>query len=245
MASKDSIIQVIEARKSVRSFSDRSPDAGVLRRCAGGSAFLRVLDADVLGSGRVGSYGVITGRPSYVAVVCRESDLLQAGIDGERMVLALTAEGLGTCWLGGTFNRGRVAAALGDMAEGESCVAVIAVGYARDRRGLVDRMMRAVVHADSRMCVSDFIIAGAAPPYLTDTLEAVRLAPSAANRQPWRFAFNPSGTVDVYGVRKDSFMMLDVCIALAHFLAVSPGYSVGPNTHVHPLLEAIVTLTPV
>lgn len=244
MANKDSIIQVIETRKSVRSFTDETPSADILCRCgAESSPYLKVVDAAAIGNGRVGTYGVISGRPAYVAVVCKDDEQVQAGIDGERMVLALTELGIGTCWLGGTFSRQRVTEAVA-VPDGARCVTVIAAGYARQHRGLVERVMRTSVRADHRMCVSDFIIAGVAPRELDSALEAVRLAPSACNRQPWRFAFNLSGSIDVYGTPSDSFMKLDVGIALAHFLAVQPHYRMTENTHYIPKLTAITTLIP-
>lgn len=229
----------------MRSFTDSTPSPDILCRCgAESSPYLRIIDPGTLGNGRIGSYGVISGRPAYVAVVCKDDELVQAGIDGERMVLALTGHGLGTCWLGGTFNRPRVLAAMPPLPDGVKCVAVIAVGYPKQHRGLVERVMRKAVRADHRMCVSDFIIAGAAPAYLAAALEAVRMAPSACNRQPWRFAFNPSGSIDVYGTPSDSFMTLDVGIALAHFLAVAPQYKLVGNDHPHPTLTPVATLIP-
>lgn len=50
------------------------------------------------------------------------------GYRGEEAVLAATAKGLGTCWVGGTYNR-RAALRLIGLEEGEVLYAVIAVGH--------------------------------------------------------------------------------------------------------------------
>lgn len=237
-------IAAIEWRESVRSFTSDTPSLDELKACgAGMSPYLRVIAKSLEGE-KVGSYGIISGSPAYVAVVCRDDELLEAGMAGERMVIELSARGLGTCWLGGTFDRPAVVEALTPMAPGERCAAIIAVGHAAPRRRMVERVMRMAVRSSKRRCVSDFIIAGAAPERLGAALEAVRLAPSACNRQPWRFAFNPAGSIDVYGTPSDRFMMLDVGIALAHFLAVEPGYRIEPNHHPHPTLVPVATLVP-
>ena len=108
-------------------------------------------------------------------------------------MLQATARGLGTCWLGGFFNRGGFARVLGLRAE-ESLPAVIAVGRPAGREGLVDLAFHLATASRSRRPWSALFFDGradrplepeAAGPW-REPLEMVRLAPSANNRQPWR-----------------------------------------------------------
>lgn len=237
----------IESRRSTRTFTGATPGEDILRECGAGILpHIFLLPAGTLRHGKVGTYGIIKGMPAYVAVVHRRDDTpdtLAAGIDGERFVLECTRRGLGTCWLGGTFNRSDVRRALPDLGPGDTIAAVIATGTPADSPRLLDRLMRKAARSDSRRPLADIVIAGDVPPSLTKALEAVRLAPSVTNRQPWRLAFNRDGSIDIYGDPRDSFMTLDTGIALSHFLALAPGYTICPPRSTHPRLTPIAHLT--
>lgn len=241
------LTQAIETRRSTRTFTGPAPDEALLRLCgAGAGTHVLPLPAGTLRHGKVGTYGIIKGSPAYVAVVHRAddtADTLRAGIEGERFVLECTRLGLGTCWLGGTFNRTDVRRALPGLPDGHTVAAVIAVGTPASSPRLLDRLMRKVARSDNRRPLADIIIAGEAPAALTKALEALRLAPSAANRQPWRLAFNRDGSIDVYGDPRDSFMTLDTGIALAHFLALAPAFTLLPPRSTHPTLTPLAHLS--
>lgn len=233
--------EAIQKRTSTRTFTDETPAAAIIDEVCRPYSCLRPLDAGVVGNGKVGTYGVIKGRPAYVAVIA--GDEFRAGLEGERAVIEFTRRGLGTCWLGGTFNS-RLAGKAVSVAAGERIVAVIAVGHPAPRRRVLESVMRLAVRSSSRKAVPSLIIAGVPAPQLARAMEAVSLAPSACNRQPWRFAFNTSGHIDVYGDPSDSFVKLDVGIAVAHFLMVRPDYRLAPSPGNHPKLTAITTLLP-
>jgi len=120
-------------------------------------------------------------------------DMEDYGYVFERAVLSATALGLGTCWLGASFNRSGFAAKI-NLAEGEILPAVSPVGYVASRRTVVDAVTRFFARAKRRKPWKELFFDGdfgrpltreAAGPY-ADVLEMVRLAPSASNRQPWR-----------------------------------------------------------
>ncbi len=239
------VSEAISMRRSVRTFTNDRPSGAILQECgAGRTPYVRLITSDI-GGGRVGTYGVIKGTPAYVAVVYDKenvSDSIRAGIEGERFVLECTRRGLGTCWLGGTFSRSDVRAVLHGIPGGAGVGCVIAVGHPAERPGLVERIMRKAVGADNRRPLSELVVAGAVPDHLLAAMEAVRRAPSATNRQPWRFAFCPGGSVDVYGDRRDPFMTLDVGIALCHFLAIAPQYALSPPENNHPTLAPLASM---
>lgn len=233
--------EAIAVRRSVRTFIDETPAPGVIEEVCRGKSCLAPIDASLIGSGRVGTYGVIKGRPAYIAVIA--GDELKAGIEGEQAVIELTQRGLGTCWLGGTFDRKSVREAL-KLPDGRRVAAVIAAGTPAGHTRLTERIMRMAVGAGNRKTIGELTIAGTAPEYLQAALTALRLAPSACNRQPWRLAFNPGGSVDVYATPSDSFMLLDTGIAISHFLMLRPDYRLAPNNNPHPTLTPVATLKP-
>ena len=80
-------LDTIKQRCSSRSFTNDTPSADLLRQLCAFSPYLQVIDPEAIGNARIGTYGVITGRPAYVAAV---GNPLQAGIDGEKLVIELT-----------------------------------------------------------------------------------------------------------------------------------------------------------
>ena len=87
-----------------------------------------VLDNGEAFNGFRKSYGMFSGVKNYVALICDKTNALhleKLGYYGEWLVLNATMRGLGTCWVGGTFDR---AACPVDLAKGESVVGAITVG---------------------------------------------------------------------------------------------------------------------
>jgi hypothetical protein len=143
----------------------------------------------------LGTYGFIQGATGFIVGAVQDGlkNLEDFGYCMEQVVLLATDLGLGTCWLGGTFNRSTFAARAG-LRAGEQMPAVTAVGYIAARRGLMDRIIRRGAGSDRRypwshqfFCsrLDQPLSAKDAGPY-AQALEMVRLAPSASNKQPWR-----------------------------------------------------------
>ncbi len=63
---------------------------------------------------KLGTYGVIKGANYFLAAVCEKDDLslIALGYTLEKVILYCTSLGLGTVWLGGTFNKGEFAKAM-------------------------------------------------------------------------------------------------------------------------------------
>ena len=141
----------------------------------------------------LGTYGFVSGATAFVvgAVLNQDQSLEDYGHALERVVLGATEMGLGTCWLGGTFNKSRFAEAI-EVLPAESVPAVVALGHPviGAERGL----FRRVVGAFERLPWSELFFDGSFSTPLTREragpwaapLETVRIAPSASNRQPWR-----------------------------------------------------------
>lgn len=174
-----------------------------------------------LGDSVGGAYGRVEGAPWTAAIVAPDGADVEAGYVGEALVLEATRLGLGTCWVAGMFDRD-AAARLADPGPGERVVAVTPVGYPLERKAMVERLMSAAVRSAARRQVEDIapglVRTGGAswPAWAVSAVEAARLAPSGANRQPWRFRLDGSGLVLATAADAYWTAPIDCGIAMLH-----------------------------
>jgi len=104
--------------------------------------FMKVLDqTTIVAMSNMTKYrGVVAGAPAVIAVFLdseamydRTKDLMSAGAAIENLLLAATAMGLGTCWLGEILARREDVEALLEVGDDLELVAVIAVGRPTER----------------------------------------------------------------------------------------------------------------
>ena len=142
---------------------------------------------------RLGTYGFIKGAAGFLVGAVRKGprDLEDYGYLLEEVVLHATGMGLGTCWLGGTFTRSTFTSRFGGVDRDETIPAVVSIGYpADDGAGRI----REREQGTRRFPPDELFFAGVwAEPLgreraegYDEVLEAVRMAPSATNKQPWR-----------------------------------------------------------
>jgi nitroreductase len=247
------VTELIRARSSWRSFDGRALEPGDRARL---EEFIAALEAGPFG-GRVrlqlvessagdraelkklGTYGMVKGARTFLAGAIRQGPMAMEdyGCAFERVVIKATALGLGTCWLGASFNRSAFAARI-NLGEGEILPAVSPVGYVASRRTVVDAVTRFFARAKRRKPWGKLFFDGEfgrplsredAGPY-ANVLEMVRLAPSASNRQPWRIVKEAGRDVFHLFLRRTSgynsrlinvpggdLQRLDMGIAICHF----------------------------
>jgi nitroreductase len=147
-----------------------------------------------------GSYGFIRGAPMALAFVGdRNNPHAQeaVGYTGEGLILEATALGLSTCWVAGFF-RPAVVAEFIHLSPDEKVPAVSPLGYSLHSRTLGERMVSRIARSRRRNPLSA-VAAGlpesAWPSWVKPALEAARVSPSAANRQPWRFQIEPNAII--------------------------------------------------
>jgi nitroreductase len=202
-------------------------------------ALLDAVEVGAEGSAKLGTYGVIRNPPCFLAGAVRagEGDMEDFGYIFEHAILKATELGLQTCWLGGTLQRGRFGERL-QAAEDELVPAVSPVGYARQRRSLVDLTFRAVAGSGNRKPWAELFFDGDFSRPLSPeaagaqarALEMVRLGPSASNHQPWRIVRDRDGaTLHLYLCRTAGYgrlfavdlQRIDMGIAMSHLELVS------------------------
>jgi hypothetical protein len=176
--------------------------------------------------GIVASYGKVKGAQALIAFIGDTDDTYvneKIGYTGEGIMLEATAMGLGTCWVGGSmfFRRGLAESIVG-AGKNERVFAVTPVGYAAKEFSREERVQTVFGMFHRRKPLAE-MVSGLDekewPDWIKAALEAARLAPSAVNRQPWRFHVEPNGiTVSVdsslveWGISK----RLDCGIAMLH-----------------------------
>jgi nitroreductase len=161
-------------------------------------ARFKLIAAENLNDGALrglGTYGFVRGATGFILGAVQKADrnLEDFGFLMERIILFATSIGLGTCWLGGTFNRSTFAARMA-LGKGETMPAVASVGYAARERSVADRVIRRGAGAQKRLSWERLFFNRSLKTALSQEeagrfavpLEMVRLGPSASNRQPWR-----------------------------------------------------------
>ena len=229
--------EVIKNRKSVRSFDGKplsEEDKAALWQYLKGltAPFGVKVEFRLLDAGENGlSSPVIIGARTYFAAKAEKTGHFELGLgySFEKVCLYAASRGMGTVMLAASLNREAFEKAL-DVKENEVMPVASPVGYPAAKRSIRESLMRKGLKADDRVPFERlFFRDGFDRPLrkedagdLAGALEAVRRAPSAANRQPWRAVITESG-VHFYEQKsiKDSplgdVQKVDMGIALCHF----------------------------
>ncbi|MHA1458490.1 MAG: nitroreductase family protein [Promethearchaeota archaeon] len=181
---------------------------------------------------KLGTYGLIKGAQEFVVGAIEKSDYYKEnyGYILEAIILAATDLDLGTCWLGGTFNKSLFSTKI-NCQKNEIVPAITPIGYTPEKRRTKEKVIRAFTKADSRFPWSKIFFeksfSTALPRETTGRyetlLEMVRLAPSAGNKQPWRVLKEKETEKFHFYVKLskqkvyNTFINVDVGIAICHF----------------------------
>ncbi len=247
------VTQLIKQRTSWRSYQERPLDQDIQKQVQeflaeqqvgpfGTSARFVLITASAEDNEALkglGTYGFIHGARAFIvgAVKPAANNLEDYGYLMERIILFATDLGLGTCWLGGTFNKSNFAKKIA-ITDNEIVPAVSPLGYGTEKRGLMDRVVRWGAGSKNRLSWESLFFQDTfSTPLSHETaadyampLEMVRLAPSASNKQPWRIVKEKETAIFHFylqrtkGYQKTSerFKMtdlqrVDLGIAMCHF----------------------------
>jgi nitroreductase len=230
-----SVVELIKERKSVRSYAGKPLGTELISSIReyvnqlnppfGAKARIEIASTQVGNQPvKLGTYGVISGAADFLVLI-NEGGVMSdvgAGYMFEQVVLYCTELGLGTCWLGGTINRKDFMEQV-KLKQEESIAIISPVGFRREKRRLVDTMMRVAAGSDNRKPFGSLFFKEnfdvpldekAVDRYKTP-LEMVRLAPSASNKQPWRVVLKDE--IFHFYHRVGRFSANDIGIALCNF----------------------------
>jgi nitroreductase len=174
--------------------------------------------------GIIGSYGRVKDAPAFIAFIGNMDDPFvqeEVGYTGEGIILEATALGLNTCWVAGFF-RPEIVASLIEVSSKERILAVTPVGYVRRFESWEEKFMTGFGRHHNRLALPKLVRGLPTekwPDWVNVSLEAARLAPSAANRQPWGFDVEDDGITVFVRTRGPGFNVskrLDCGIAMLH-----------------------------
>jgi hypothetical protein len=243
------ITEIIKKRFSCRTYSERSLEDRVLYEFLatvnsthkgpfGNESRFRLIHLASFTAQegkKLGTYGVIKNARLFLVGTIKNGHLAMEdyGYCKEEIILKATALGLGTCWLGGTFQSSNFAKSV-DLQKDELLPTVTPIGYPAGEKSFTEKMMRRVAGSDNRKAWSDIFFADNFSTTLSqkqsgiyvEALENIRLAPSASNKQPWRvlydaklniFHFFIARAFSYKLVGKVSLQDIDLGIAMSHF----------------------------
>lgn len=145
---------------------------------------------------KIGTYGIIKGANNFIAVAYENGEMAleEVGYEMEKVILYITSLGLGTCWIGGTFNKGEFSKSM-ELKEDELLPIVTPFGKSGENKRFIEKTMKFLTKSKKRKeWYEIFFLRDFSVPltpvinlgYFKEVLENVRLAPSALNKQPWR-----------------------------------------------------------
>lgn len=171
------------------------------------------------------SYGMFKNVRSIILLKGNEkTDYLKEkiGYFGEELVLDITDMELGTCWVGGTFDKNSIS-----IPDDEVLYCVIVVGKV-DNLSAKERIIRKAGHLKTKPMDERIIYTEPLPAWAEKGMQAVMLAPNAVNAQRVTFKYeNGVITAEVPGDKPAD--MIDLGIAKKHFEIEAEGKFVFGN----------------
>ncbi len=179
---------------------------------------------------KLGTYGIIKGAQNFIVGAVKKFELNREhfGYLMELIILTATDLGLGTCWLGGTFNRSLFSIKI-QKTNDEIVPAITPIGFPV-KRTIKENSIRKLIKADKRLPWDQLFFKNNLNTPLsleeteeyTELLEMVRLSPSAGNKQPWRIIKEiDKNNFHFYIVEGNKaykkFPPIDIGIAVCHF----------------------------
>ncbi len=245
----NNITEHIKNRRSVRTFDGRDMNQNDIDKLVSfaktiENPYKMPVDFKLMSAKEYGlTCPVAVGTDLYVGgkIKYTEEANVAFGYSFEMLVLYAQSIGVGTVWLGGTMNRPAFEQAM-EMDSDEIMPCASALGYPAKKMSLRESVMRKHIKADERLPFEEVFFDGSFDAPLSkekagqwrDALEMVRLAPSAANKQPWR-AVVKDGAVHFYLKRNKGFgkkwnldmQQVDLGIALCHFELTAKEYNLN------------------
>lgn len=144
---------------------------------------------------KLGTYGFIKNPRAYLVGITEnnQGSLVDFAYIFQKLILFLTELGMGSCWMGGTFNRNSFEQEL-QLDEGNFIPCITPIGYPKQKQRVFDKAVRLVVKADNKKAWDklfydsnfDRTLQNETAGRFEVPIEMVRLGPSASNKQPWR-----------------------------------------------------------
>ena len=213
------IKEAIRQRHSVRQYSSdhilgdvRTSLVNLIQECnkASGLHIQLLTDDPECFNTLLGHYGKFTGVNNYIAIVgpktLKNLDEL-GGYFGEKIVLEAQMMGLNTCWVAGTYGKGKCKAVID---ADEKLICVISIGYG---------LTKGAVHRSKELSKLCKVSEKDMPEWFKQGIEAALMAPTAMNQQ--KFLIGMDGDEAVIKAGMGPLTKLDSGIVRYNFEAAS------------------------
>ena len=184
---------------------------------------------------KLGTYGFIKNPRAYLVGITENDkySLVEFAYNFHKLVLFTAGLGMGTCWMGGTFDRNSFEKEI-TINSGEFIPCITPIGYPKEKQRLFDKAVRVVVKADNKKSWDKLFFDNEFKIHLKNEtagqlevpLEMVRLGPSASNKQPWRLVLSKDRTTCHFYIEHTpnyssklgyDMQLLDIGIAMCQF----------------------------
>lgn len=201
-----------------------------------GAVKIRVFEdgGDAILNGMRNSYGLITGVKGFASfslmgTYVDERELV--GYYGEQFILKATSMGLGTCWIGGTFDK-LTAAEFVQMEIEEVLCYVTPLGEVAKGMSTKEKVIKMATGSVSRLPLKTLVtnyteVFAKSPKWIQRGVEAAQIAPSSVNKQPWRFTIDLEKQRLGVALVAESIQSQDIGIAMAHIELVGRHYGIN------------------
>lgn len=231
-------LELLKNRHSVRSYTTETIPTAILNKLRAevtmtntheqGLKFQIITDDPEPFKAFSRSYGSFINPRNYLAAVvdtAAPNVEERAGYFAERFAIKAVELGLGTCFVGGTYNSSVVKA---QLRAGEKVLFIVIFGYELEKKRVLARVTERIFH-HKQMAIEDFFepredLSNALEKYplLREGLEAVACAPSALNKRPARvsetpvrFGDQPNGDHIDICLRPDGSVPTELCMSVA------------------------------
>lgn len=166
------------------------------------------------------SYGMFKNVQTVIALVGNKESIpniqMKIGYYGQFLMLECVSLDLGTCWIGGTYDKKATKTVL-NLNEQEELYAIISVGKVPEDKTVKEKLISRI--GKNKQTVDELLLEKEEPipMWIQSGIEAARLAPSAVNGKPVRYAYLNKTVMGFVTKKNHNFELLDLGISLAHF----------------------------
>jgi len=175
------------------------------------------------------SYGMFQGVRSIIVMKGYQKDFHlkeKIGYYGEYIVLQATQLGLGSCWVGATFDHNNP---LLSIQENEDLICVITIGNVSQSKSIKENILYAITHRNVKPAEKRYEADCETPDWFRNGMDAVLKAPSALNSQKVFFSYK-NNNVHIQIADDAPFDLVDLGIAKLHFeIATNRKFELGNN----------------
>lgn len=231
----DITLEMLRDRHSVRAYTSQPLENGIINSLEAEISFINThaigmhfqlfTEDTVPFDGIRRSYGLFSGVRNYIACVADTSYSnwqQRLGFHSMQILMHAYSVGIGTCFVGATFDRKYIQAR---VRVGQEMPIVIALGYEKIKENTFQSIARKIIKKQkigAENLIEDPKMLSDIPKTLYPGLEAIALSPSARDIHPYKIRYSEN-KLQLLSIGKGRFLNIDMGIAAYSFSAVCRG----------------------